>query len=42
MTLDHSLKNTGQKTIDTDVYDHDFFMFDGKPYWARDSRSLHV
>jgi hypothetical protein len=31
MTLEHSLKNTGQKTIDTDVYDHDFFMFDGKP-----------
>jgi hypothetical protein len=31
MTLDHSLKNTGQKTIDTYVYDHDFFMFDGKP-----------
>jgi hypothetical protein len=31
MTLDHSLKNTGQKTIDTYVYDHDFFMFDRKP-----------
>jgi hypothetical protein len=31
MTLDHSLKNTGRKTIDTYVYDHDFFMFDGKP-----------
>jgi hypothetical protein len=31
MTLDHSLKNTGQKIIDTNVYDHDFFMLDGKP-----------
>jgi len=31
MTLEHRLKNTGQKTIDTQVYDHDFFMFDGKP-----------
>jgi len=31
MTLEHSLKNTGQKTIDTNVYDHDFFMLDGKP-----------
>lgn len=30
MTLDHSLKNTGRKTIDTLVYDHDFFMLDGK------------
>lgn len=31
MTLQHSLKNTGQKTIETYVYDHDFFMLDGKP-----------
>lgn len=31
ITLDHSLKNTGQKTIDTYVYDHDFFMLDGEP-----------
>lgn len=31
MTLEHSLKNTGQKTIDTNVYDHDFIMLDGKP-----------
>ena len=31
ITLDHTLRNTGQKTIDTDVYDHDFFMLDGKP-----------
>lgn len=31
MTLQHSLKNTGQKTIETYVYDHDFYMLDGKP-----------
>ncbi len=31
MTLTHSLKNTGKKVIETDVYDHDFFMLDGKP-----------
>jgi hypothetical protein len=31
MTLQHSLKNTGRKTIETYVYDHDFFMLDGKP-----------
>ena len=31
LTLEHSLKNTGSKTIDTDVYDHDFFMLDEKP-----------
>jgi len=30
LTLEHSLKNTGSKTIDTEVYDHDFFMLDGK------------
>jgi hypothetical protein len=30
MTLQHSLKNTGKKAIDTYVYDHDFFMLDGK------------
>jgi hypothetical protein len=29
MTLDHSLKNTGTRAITTDVYDHDFFIFDG-------------
>jgi hypothetical protein len=28
MTLDHSLRNTGQKAIDTKVYDHDFITFD--------------
>ena len=31
LVLEHSLKNTGSKTIDTEVYDHDFFMLDGKP-----------
>ena len=31
MTLEHSLKNTGTKVIDTQVYDHDFFAFDGQP-----------
>jgi hypothetical protein len=31
MTLQHSLKNTGTKPIETYVYDHDFFMLDGKP-----------
>jgi hypothetical protein len=30
MTLQHSLKNTGTKPIETYVYDHDFFMLDGK------------
>lgn len=31
LTLEHRLKNVGQKTIQTEVYDHDFFMFDGHP-----------
>ena len=31
LTLHHSLKNTGTKTIDTQVYDHDFFMLDAAP-----------
>ncbi len=31
LTLEHHLKNVGQKTIETEVYDHDFFMFDGHP-----------
>jgi hypothetical protein len=31
LVLEHSLKNTGSKTIETEVYDHDFFMLDGKP-----------
>jgi len=31
MTLSHSLHNTGDKAIDTSVYDHDFYIFDGHP-----------
>ncbi len=31
LILEHRLKNTGTKTIDTEVYDHDFFMLDGAP-----------
>jgi hypothetical protein len=31
LTLSHSLKNTGQKIIDTSVYDHGFYIFDGHP-----------
>lgn len=31
MTLQHTLKNTGTKMIDTKVYDHDFFIFDDQP-----------
>ena len=31
LILAHRLKNTGTKTIDTEVYDHDFFMLDGAP-----------
>lgn len=29
LVLHHTLKNTGARTIDTQVYDHDFFMLDG-------------
>lgn len=31
IALEHQLKNIGSKPIQTDVYDHDFFMLDGKP-----------
>jgi hypothetical protein len=31
LILEHRLKNTGTKPIDTEVYDHDFFMLDGAP-----------
>lgn len=31
LILEHHLKNTGTKPIDTEVYDHDFFMLDGAP-----------
>jgi hypothetical protein len=31
LSLEHSLKNTGQKIIETSVYEHNFYMLDGKP-----------
>ena len=31
LVLEHSLTNTGRKTIETSVYEHDFFMLDGQP-----------
>ena len=31
MVLTHSLKNTGKQTIETSVYDHNFFMLDNQP-----------
>lgn len=31
LVLEHTLKNTGTRAIDTEVYDHDFYMFDGAP-----------
>ena len=31
LLLEHSLKNTGTRTIDTEVYDHDFYMLDNQP-----------
>jgi hypothetical protein len=31
MTLEHSLKNTGTRTIQTSVYNHNFLMLDGQP-----------
>jgi hypothetical protein len=31
LTIDHELKNTGTETIDSQVYNHDFFMLDGAP-----------
>jgi len=31
LVIDHSLKNTGKKEIDTSVYDHNFFVIDGMP-----------
>jgi len=36
ITLRHTLKNVGSKAIDTNVYDHDFFMLDAKPVSAAD------
>jgi hypothetical protein len=31
LVLTHSLKNTGQRTIETDVFDHNFFVLDDQP-----------
>src|SRR5215469_4188599 len=31
MTIDHNLKNTGTKPIETNVYNHGFFMLDSQP-----------
>ena len=31
LVLEHSLKNTGKKTIDSTVYDHNFFTIDRRP-----------
>lgn len=31
LVIEHSLKNTGAKPIVTDVYNHDFYMFDNQP-----------
>ena len=31
LVLEHSLKNTGKKTIETSVYEHNFYMLDGLP-----------
>jgi hypothetical protein len=31
LILRHELKNTGTETIDTQVYDHDFYVLDGEP-----------
>jgi hypothetical protein len=31
LTIEHKLKNTGSKAIDSQVYDHDFYMIDGAP-----------
>jgi hypothetical protein len=31
LVLEHTLKNTGQRVIETSVYNHNFFMLDGQP-----------
>src|SRR5258708_3457247 len=31
LTLEHSLRNTGRRAIETSVYDHNFFVIDGQP-----------
>ena len=31
MTIEHSLRNTGKKVIETNVYNHEFFVLDNQP-----------
>jgi hypothetical protein len=31
MTIEHSLRNTGKKKIESNVYNHNFFVIDGQP-----------
>jgi len=31
LVLEHTLRNTGTKPIDSDVYEHNFYMLDGQP-----------
>jgi hypothetical protein len=31
LVIEHSLKNTGKKTLETDMFNHDFFMLDNQP-----------
>jgi hypothetical protein len=31
LLIEHSIKNTGKRVIDTDVYNHDFYMLDHLP-----------
>lgn len=31
MAIEHSLKNTGKKAFETNVYNHNFFVIDGQP-----------
>lgn len=31
LVLEHRLRNTGKKPIETDVYEHNFYMLDGQP-----------
>lgn len=31
LVLEHSLRNTGKRTIETQVYNHDFYVIDGQP-----------
>jgi hypothetical protein len=31
LVIEHTLRSTGKKTIDSDVYNHDFYMLDNQP-----------